>query len=41
MEEHVDENARREQENMASESMVLTSQPRKQHCNDIFINELL
>jgi hypothetical protein len=41
MEKHVYENAWLEQEHMVVEPVVLTSQPSKEHCNDICINELL
>jgi hypothetical protein len=41
MAEHVDENAWREKEHMATVPMVLNTQPGKEPCNDIFINELL
>jgi hypothetical protein len=41
MAEHVDEDAWREKEHMAVQPMVSTSQPGKEHCNDICINELL
>ena len=41
MAEYVYENAWQEKEHIASEPMVLTTQPGKEPCNDIFINELL
>jgi hypothetical protein len=41
MVEHVNKNAWRDQEHITVEPMFLTSQPGKQHCKDIYINELL
>ena len=41
MVEHVDESAWKEREHMAAERVVCTGHPGKEHCNDIFLNELL